>query len=305
MTLSFYIIAGPTAIGKSEFAINLAKKINGNIINADSMQVYKDLEILTARPSNQDTKIIDHHLYGYVRANERYNVEKWCNDARDKIIESQKNNVVPILVGGTGLYIDKLINGISDIPQIPEYLKLDSENLIKKKGLNYLCSLIKEFDSISLSKINPNDSIRLKRIWEVYTHTGKALSEWNESEPKLFLKDIKYKLILFLPDRIKNYKKVNMRFISMLEKGAIDEVKNLLNLNLNISLPIMRAHGVPEITQLLEKKIDEESCIEKGQQVTRNYVKRQHTWWKASKLQIFKQFSQFPEEIDINAIKFI
>ena len=95
MTLSFYIIAGPTAIGKSKFAINLAKKINGNIINADSMQVYKDLEILTARPSNQDTKIIDHHLYGYVRANERYNVEKWCNDARDKIIESQKNNVVP------------------------------------------------------------------------------------------------------------------------------------------------------------------------------------------------------------------
>ena len=96
MTLSFYIIAGPTAIGKSEFAINLAKKINGNIINADSMQVYKDLEILTARPSNQDTKIIDHHLYGYVRANERYNVEKWCNDARDKIIESHKNNVLPI-----------------------------------------------------------------------------------------------------------------------------------------------------------------------------------------------------------------
>ena len=90
----------------------------------------------------------------------------------------------------------------------------------------------------------------------------------------------------------------------MLKKGAIDEVKNLLNLNLNISLPIMRAHGVPEITQLLEKKIDEESCIEKGQQVTRNYVKRQHTWWRASKLQIFKQFSQFPEEIDINAIKF-
>ena len=104
MTLSFYIIAGPTAIGKSKFAIDLAKKINGNIINADSMQVYKDLEILTARPSNQDTKIIDHHLYGYVRANERYNVEKWCNDARDKIIESQKNNIVPILVTAAGLF---------------------------------------------------------------------------------------------------------------------------------------------------------------------------------------------------------
>ena len=304
MIPSVYIIAGPTAIGKSEFALNLAKKLNGNIINADSMQVYKQLKILTARPKNEETKKIDHHLYGYIDAFNRFNVERWCNDAKEKINHCHKNNITPILVGGTGMYIDKLINGIIDIPSIPESLKLESEILIEKKGLKNFYNLIEEFDPIALKKINTNDKNRLRRIWEVYIHTGKTLSEWNNLGTKFFLKNIKYKLIIFLPDREKNYQKVNLRFVSMFKKGAIEEVKKLLKLNLNSSMPIMRAHGVPEIKKYLENKIDKDTCIHRSQQVTRNYVKRQHTWWRSSKLQIFKKFSQFPSEIDINLMNF-
>ena len=300
----FYIIAGPTGIGKSSFSLKLAKQLNGNIINADSMQVYKELRILTARPNKEEEKIIEHHLYGYVYGNERYNVERWCNDASKKIIHCQKNNTIPILVGGTGMYIDKLINGIVNIPTTPEHLKLESENLLQKKGLKNFYNLINEFDSLSLKKINANDTSRLRRIWEVYNNTGKTFSEWNASEPKKFLKKIKYKLILFLPDRKKNYQKVNSRFFSMFDQGVTEEVKELLKLNLNSSLPIMKAHGVPEIKNYLDAKIDKDSCIELGQKVTRNYVKRQHTWWNSSKLQIFKKFNQFPHELDPNSMNF-
>ena len=133
MILPLYIVAGPTAIGKSLFGLMLAKKLNGNIINADSMQVYKQLSILTARPNDEEIKIVDHHLYGYVNANERYNVERWCKEAASKIIDCKNRKIAPILVGGSGMYIDKLLNGISDIPMIPEYIKLESENIFKKK----------------------------------------------------------------------------------------------------------------------------------------------------------------------------
>jgi len=304
LTLKTYFVVGPTAIGKSAFAINLAKQVCGNVINADSMQVYRDLEVLTARPSTKELAMIDHHLYGYVSANERYSVEKWCNDASKKIDECHKKELNSIVVGGTGMYIDKLINGIVDIPLIPEYLKLESERIIDTKGLKYLSDLIRGFDSESLKKINVNDTVRLRRIWEVYTHTGKPLSKWKKNNSKYFIDKINYKLILFLPDRLKNYEKVNSRFVSMFSQGAVEEVRNLLKLEINNSFPIMRAHGVPEIRDYLENKIGKEDCINRVQQVTRNYVKRQHTWWNSSKLDIFKKFNQFPDEIEINSMNF-
>ena len=303
MIKTVYVIAGPTATGKSELAISLGNKINGAVINSDSMQVYKNLEILTARPSSSEMKNIDHHLYGFVNGSERYNVERWCNDATEIIKKISANNLTPILVGGTGLYINTLINGLIDLPPIPEKLKIESEKILQEFGKDFLINQIKNIDPDSLKEINHNDILRLRRIWEVFESTGKKFSEWKLNKNKKFITNYKFKILLFLPDREKNYQVVNTRFVNMIKGGAVEEVKKLLELDLHDSLPVMRAHGVPEIKKYLANEISLEKCISKGQQVTRNYVKRQHTWWNSSNLDIFQKFHKFPSEIDLNSIK--
>ncbi len=303
MIKTIYVIAGPTASGKSDFSIHLAKKVQGVVINADSMQVYKNLKILTARPKANEMKNIDHHLYGYVEGKERYNVEKWCNDAVKVINKTSNNNFTPILVGGTGLYINTLINGLINIPPIPEEIKIESEKIIKEFGKDFLINQIKNFDPESLQEISINDTLRLRRVWEVFESTGQKFSDWKLNKNKKFIKNFHFKIFLFLPDRKKNYEIVNSRFMTMMNGGAIQEVKNLLELNLHDSLPVMRAHGVPEIKKYLKNEITLQECIRKGQQVTRNYVKRQHTWWNSSNLQIFQKIDKFPSEIDLNSIK--
>ncbi len=303
MINTVYVIAGPTAIGKSDLSISLANKVNGAVINSDSMQVYKNLEILTARPSINEMKSIDHHLYGFIDGNERYNVERWCKDASGIIKKISTNNLTPILVGGTGLYINTLINGLIDLPSIPESIKIESEKILREFGKDFLINQIKNIDPESLKEISHNDTVRLRRIWEVFESTGKKFSKWKLNKNKKFITDYNIKILLFLPDREKNYQTVNSRFVNMIKNGAVEEVKKLLKLDLHSSLPVMRAHGVPEITKYLANEINLEECISKGQQVTRNYVKRQHTWWNSSKLQIFQQFDKFASEIDINSIK--
>ena len=303
MINTVYVIAGPTATGKSDLSISLAKKISGAVINSDSMQVYESLEILTARPKLSEMKNINHHLYGFVDGRERYNVERWCNDAKEIIKKTSAKNLTPILVGGTGLYINTLINGLVDLPSIPESIKIESEKILQEFGKDFLINQIKNVDPESLNEINHNDTVRLRRIWEVFESTGKKFSEWKLNKNKKFITDYKFKILLFLPDREKNYQVVNSRFVKMMKSGAVEEVKKLLELNLNDSLPVMRAHGVPEIKKYLANESTLEECINKGQQVTRNYVKRQHTWWNSSNLEIFQKFDKFPSEIDINSIK--
>ena len=303
MINTVYVIAGPTATGKSDLSISLAKKISGAVINSDSMQVYENLEILTARPTLSEMKNINHHLYGFVDGRERYNVERWCNDATEIIKKTSAKNLTPILVGGTGLYINTLINGLVDLPSIPESIKIESEKILQEFGKDFLINQIKNVDPESLNEINHNDTVRLRRIWEVFESTGKKFSEWKLNKNKKFITDYKFKILLFLPDREKNYQVVNSRFVKMMKSGAVEEVKKLLELNLNNSLPVMRAHGVPEIKKYLANESTLEECINKGQQVTRNYVKRQHTWWNSSNLEIFQKFDKFPSEIDINSIK--
>ena len=303
MINTVYVIAGPTATGKSDLSISLAKKISGAVINSDSMQVYENLEILTARPTLSEMKNINHHLYGFVDGRERYNVERWCNDATEIIKRTSAKNLTPILVGGTGLYINTLINGLVDLPSIPESIKIESEKILQEFGKDFLINQIKNVDPESLNEINHNDTVRLRRIWEVFESTGKKFSEWKLNKNKKFITDYKFKILLFLPDREKNYQVVNSRFVKMMKSGAVEEVKKLLELNLNDSLPVMRAHGVPEIKKYLANESTLEECINKGQQVTRNYVKRQHTWWNSSNLEIFQKFDKFPSEIDINSIK--
>ena len=163
-----YFITGPTAIGKSQFAINLSKKINGEIINADSMQIYKELKIISARPTPSDIKNVPHHLYGYISGKERFNVERWCKDAVKQIKILNNKKIYPIFVGGTGLYIDSLINGLTSIPSIPETVKDSSKEIYQKIGPENFYKLVHDIDYESTKNISQNDSQRLKRIWEVY-----------------------------------------------------------------------------------------------------------------------------------------
>ena len=300
---TLYFIAGPTCIGKSSLAIRLAKKINGVILNADSMQVYSNLNILTARPSKKDLLEAKHELYGYVDAAVRYNVSNWCNDVLKIIKNNEENNLPSIIVGGSGMYIDSLLNGLIPIPPIPEKYKNDSLSLLDEVGTKKFTEIINKFDSESLSKISLQDSSRMRRIWEVYQSTGKKYSYWVNKKNKIFLKNFSNKIFLFIPPRDDIYKKINSRFNTMINEGAIEEVKKLISLNLDVSLPIMKAHGVPEITNYLCGKMDLEECIKKSQQVTRNYAKRQLTWWRSSRLSINKVFDQFPNEIDEKLIK--
>ena len=302
MKNTIYFITGPTATGKSKFAIDLSKKIKGEIVNADSMQIYKELKIITARPSQLDNKKIKHHLYGYVDGSNRYNVEKWCQDASQVIKSLNKKNINPIFVGGTGLYIDTLINGIASIPSVPESIRNDSKNLLKKVGKEEFYKIVKKIDEDSIKLIFPNDIQRLRRIWEVFNYSNKKFSEWKKNKNKKFITSLDYKILLFLPDRKKNYERVNKRVLTMIKSGAIEEIENLLKFNYNKDLPIMRAHGVPEISAYLKNKITLEDCIKKIQLVTRHYVKRQNTWWNSSNLQIFKKITEFPDNLDKNLI---
>ncbi len=302
MTLPIIFISGPTAIGKSELALKFAIKNNGAIINADSMQVYKELKILTARPTDEDQRILPHYLYGHVSAENRYNVSEWCNETISILKKNNKNKILSIIVGGTGLYLKTLLNGIANIPVIPEEYKQQSKKLMDDIGLNKFYHEVYKIDKISCEKISDNDIQRLKRIWEVYHSTGKTLSEWISNNHKLFIKDYDYRFYLFFPNRREVYNRVNNRFVAMINKGAINEVKNLLSLNLDPSLPIMKAHGVPEISQYLSGTINLEECIIKAQQTIRNYVKRQITWWKSSKVYNSTIFEHFPSNINLESL---
>ena len=304
MTIPLIFIVGPTGIGKSKIAIKLAKEINGEIINADSMQVYSELNILTDRPSLKDQKIIPHHLYGYIKGSNRYNVARWCKDISEIINKNNNKNIYSIIVGGTGLYIDKLLNGLADIPEIPEILKKKSNETLLKLGNESFFKEVCKIDKSSCDKISKNDTQRLKRIWEVYQSTNKPLSKWINDNHFNYFNVLNYKIYLFIPSKDEIYKRVNKRFIHMVKIGAIEEVKKLLLLNLDNTLPVMKAHGVPEITKYLSGYYNLEECILKGQQVTRNYVKRQLTWWRSSKLDFQNIFRDFPSNIDIKLLNF-
>jgi len=304
LSLPIIFISGPTAIGKSKLALKLANKINGEIINADSMQVYSELKILTARPSEVDEKKVPHHLYGHVRGFCRYNVAEWCNETLRIIKKNNKKKIFSIIVGGTGLYINTLLKGLTKMPLVSEIYKEQSNKLLLHLGLEKFYREVYKIDKISCQKISKNDSQRLKRVWEVYKATGKPLSEWIKKNHNFFLKNYDYHIFLFSPKREEIYKNINIRFLQMIDKGAIEEVKKLLTLNLNSSLPIMKAHGVPEISSYLSGSINLDECIAKAQQVTRNYAKRQLTLWKSSKLNIHTVFNQFPANIDLKSLNF-
>ena len=276
-----FVIFGPTASGKSDLAKQIATKLESPIINFDSLQVYQQLRILSSRPSSQDEKLIDHRLYGIIDGNENCTVAKWLNLAKIEVENCWKEKKIPILVGGTGLYLKGLMQGISHIPDISDSTIKNTDDSFVKNGANYLYKVLLEHNKNT--KIKETDTQRLKRSYSLLMETGHSLEEWQVKPEKIF-ENVNYKIILLNEDRSTIYEKAKIRFSAMIDNGAIEEVENLRKEEIDPNRSIMKAIGVREISKYLDNKYSLDDCKEETVQKTRNYIKRQQTWIKSNNI---------------------
>ena len=280
------VICGPTASGKTKLSIELAKKINGEIVSCDSMQIYKDMNIGTAKPTFEEMQGIKHYLIDFISPDKRYSVAEYKIDAEKAIEEILNKGKIPIVVGGTGLYIDTIIYGI-EYPKIEfdDKYRKELEEREKKEGLIKLYEEAKQIDEEAIKKISPNDKKRILRILEIYHATGKNKTEQEiisrEKGPKF-----DYKVFAINMDREKLYERINKRVDIMIDNGLIDEVKKLLNKYKEFPTA-MQGLGYKEVKEYLENKISKEEMIEKIKQESRRYAKRQITWFKKNKQTIW------------------
>lgn len=275
MLPTIYIIGGPTAGGKSDFAVDLAKRINGEIINGDSMQLYSHLHILTARPSV--TQGIPHHLYGVLIGDQISSLGWWYEEACKAIQDVLKRGKVPIVVGGTGLYLRALTQGLSPVPSIPDDIRQECRRLAHTLSEEEFYALVVKEDPKIKGILHQNDTQRLTRALEVVRATQKSILDIQGNAEKIL--EFPYKYTILLPPRDVLYRRINDRFVWMVEHGAIKEVENLLSQNINPDSPILKAVGVPELTKYIQGQISLQEAITQGQQVTRRYAKRQITWF--------------------------
>ena len=271
------LISGPTSSGKSNFAIKPAKKIRGEIINADSMQVYKELKILTARPKIKEYQKIKHHLYGFQSVKKKFSTGKWLKLVTEKIAIIKKRKNIPILVGGTGLYFKALTDGLVIIPNIPIKFRNKIRNLQKKIGQKKFFKQLIKLDPLINEKINPTDVQRSIRAYEVKSYTKKSLVEWFKSTKSKFADDDFIKIYIDFP-RQDLLDKISTRTDQMLKQGAITEVKKFLKLKVEKDKTSNKVIGINEIRDFLNKKSDLSEVKEKITVKTRQYAKRQSTW---------------------------
>ena len=276
------VICGPTASGKTALSIELAKKINGEIISCDSMQIYKDMNVGTAKPTKEEMQGIKHYLVDYVLPTKRYSVADYKRDAEKSIKKILEKGKVPIIVGGTGLYVDSLIYNI-EYPEIKfdEQYREKLEKEVEEKGLENLYKEAKKIDPIAVEKISKTDKKRLLRILEIYHATGKTKTEQEiisrRNEP-----EYDYKVYALLWDREKLYDRINLRVDLMIKQGLIEEVKSILD-KYNTFPTAMQGLGYKEVVQYLNGELTKEEMIEKVKQETRRYAKRQMTWFRKNK----------------------
>lgn len=271
------LISGPTASGKSNFAVKIAKKINGEIINADSMQVYKRLKILTARPSNKNKQNIKHHLYGVIDLDKKFSTGEWLKATIKKIKEIKKIKKVPILVGGTGLYFQSLINGLVEIPEIPVKFRNRIRAIHKKEGQKKFYKKLLKIDPKIKGKFDQNDSQRTIRAFEIKSFTKVSMYDWFNKTTSEFRDSDFLKLYLSV-DREELIKRINKRTLVMMKEGAIKEVKKFISLKIKKEQNVNKVIGIDELTQYLENKIDLDEAVELILIKTRQYAKRQATW---------------------------
>ena len=271
------LIAGPTASGKSKLALELAKKLNGEIVNADSMQVYNEIFILSSRPTSEYTNIIKHHLYGFNSVKKRFSTGLWLRLAIGKIKEQWNNNRIPIFVGGTGLYFKALTDGLVKIPDIPNSLKIEIRKLHKKIGQKKFYGKLLKLDPLTKKYISASDSQRSIRAYEVKKFTKKSLFAFIKKTKLNFDSNVFEKLFINTPKDLL-HKKIDTRVEKMFAKGAIDEVRSFLKMKINKELPPNKIIGIKEIKDHIEGKLTLDKTKELIKLKTRQYAKRQFTW---------------------------
>jgi tRNA dimethylallyltransferase len=274
------LIAGPTASGKSALAIRLAQTLDGVVVNADSMQVYRDLRIITARPSLEEERQVPHRLFGHVDAAENYSVARWLADVGREITMIEAEGRLPILVGGTGLYFRALTEGLSDIPAVPEAVRAELRAWAEGRTAEEIHARLEAVDPSTAARLRPSDPQRNLRALEVFMATDKPLSAFHDSRSGAVL-DVASCVAVFLePDRDALRQRIDTRFETMMDSGAMEEVEAFMVRGLDPALPAMRAHGVPGLIRALRGEISVAEAVAIGKADTRRYAKRQHTWFR-------------------------
>jgi len=259
-------------------AMDVAEHFSGTVINADSMQVYKELRIITARPSIEDENRVPHKLFGVLSGREMCSAGRWCDLAVAEIEACFRAGRLPVLVGGTGMYLKALVEGLSPIPDIDAKFRDQATALHTELGAERFWAEVEKLDPISAARLPVGDTQRLLRVWEVTMATGRTLSAWQD-EPRIQpLPDVNFAHIALVPPRDVLYAGIDARFSHMVEEGTLDEVRALMALDLDPKLPLMKALGVPELMAYLNGEMPKEQAISQAQKVSRNYAKRQLTW---------------------------
>jgi len=274
------LIAGPTASGKSALALAVARARDGVVINTDSMQVYRDLRILTARPTPAEEAMMPHRLYGTVDAAVNFSAGAWVDAARAVLAEVREAGRLPIFIGGSGLYFKALTRGLSAVPPIPDHVRDDVRARLERRGPEALHAELAVRDPISAAKLNLRDRTRIARALEVIEGTGRALADWHRDALPPLLPPDSVTAVFLAPERDDLYARIDARFVRMLDEGALDEVAALAARGLDPLLPAMKAHGVPALVRHLRGELSRADACAIGQADTRHYAKRQFTWFR-------------------------
>jgi tRNA dimethylallyltransferase len=274
------LIAGPTASGKSGLAIDLAEKWNGTIINADSMQVYPVLRVITARPSDEDLERVPHLLYGHASLDRPYSVAQWMNDAKRALDDVLAAGRTPIFVGGTGLYFKALIEGLANIPEVPPEIRSRWRQKLKESGVSALYMDLQKLDPLAANVLKPSDKQRILRALEVIEATGQSIIEYQSTNSPPMLEQLLLQKFLFVPDRAELHARIEKRFDKMVENGAIEEVMALQRCVISPDHPIMKTIGVPQLTNYLQSVVTLDEARERCKIATRQFAKRQSTWFR-------------------------
>ncbi len=274
------LIAGPTASGKSALALALAEKLGGVVINADSMQVYRDLRVITARPTVAEERRVPHRLYGHIDAAENYSVGRWCTEAAVVLEATKRYGRAAVLVGGTGLYFSALTRGLAAVPRIPAEIREQVRARLAQGGVAALHAELKARDPIAAARLMPGDRTRISRALEVVLATGRSLVQWQEENKPAGVDPTRAAKIFLMPDREELLRRIDARFDAMIAAGAIEEVRALAARNLDPALPAMKAHGVPWLIRHLNGEIGLAEAVEGSKRDTRQYTKRQATWFR-------------------------
>jgi tRNA dimethylallyltransferase len=279
-TPEIVLIAGPTASGKSALALALAEARGGVVINADSMQVYRDLRIITARPTPEEERRVLHRLYGHVDAAENFSVGRWWHEAAAALGETLRTARAAILVGGTGLYFNALARGLAHVPPIPARIREEVRARAVTEGAAALHAELKLHDPAAAARLMPADRARVSRALEVVLATGRSLLDWHEDNMPPAIDLMRAAKIFLMPERDELFARIDRRFDAMMHAGALDEARALAARRLDPHLPAMKAHGVPWLVRHLNGEIALAQAVEESKRDTRQYTKRQATWFR-------------------------